>query len=241
MEAVRAALGRTVWRQEGQQFYWATRVQVFRIGCREYWLVQTGIGPHLARQVAAQLLTRVPFSLAVSTGFACALVPAEVGMLLVGREVLAGEGEKGERQDLALEVPGDERETVIRLALRGWCSAHVGRFVSTERVVGSAREKRRIADMTGAIGLDMESASLAEEAKRAKVPFVIVRTASDLLDEDLPLDFNLFLQPNGWLTGAASLVRRPAQLARLWQLCRQARMAANNLTAFLKRYVAVGE
>ncbi len=241
MEAVRAALGRTALGGEVRQSHRETRVQVSRIGCCEYWLAQTGIGPQLARQVAAQVLTSVPFSLAVSTGFACALVPAEVGMLLLGREVLAGEGEKGEGHDLALEVPGDERETVIRLALSGCCAARVGRFVSTGRVVGSATEKRRIADRTGAIGLDMESAALAGEAKRAKVPFVIVRTVSDLLDEDLPLDFNLFLRPSGWFKGTALVVGRPARLAGLWRLRRQAQTAANNLTAFFERYVAAGE
>ncbi|MCP9451997.1 MAG: hypothetical protein NNA23_04865 [Nitrospira sp.] len=241
MKAVRAALGRTALGREVRLSYPERRVQVSRIGGREYWLAQTGIGPQLARQVATQVLTSVPFSLAVSTGFACALVPAEVGMLLLGREVLVDEEEKGEGQDLALEVPGDERETIIRLALRGRCAARLGRFVSAGRVVGSAMEKRRIADRTGAIGLDMESAALAEEAKRAKVPFVIVRTVSDLLDEDLPLDFNLFLRPSGWLKGTALVVGRPARLVGLWRLRRQAQAAANNLTAFLKRYVATGE
>jgi adenosylhomocysteine nucleosidase len=84
----------------------------------------------------------------------------------------------------------------------------------------------------------MESAALAAEARRAQVPFVIVRTASDLLDEDLPLDFNLFLRPTGWLKGVAALVGNPSIVAGLCRLRRQSQTAAKNLTMFFQRYVA---
>jgi adenosylhomocysteine nucleosidase len=113
---------------------------------------------------------------------------------------------------------------------------YVGRFVSTDRIVGSASEKRRFARATDAIGLDMESAALAVEAQRAQVPFVIVRTVSDLLDEDLPLDFNLFLRPTGWLQGVAAVVGNPSSVAGLCRLRRQSQAAAKNLTVFFRRY-----
>jgi adenosylhomocysteine nucleosidase len=117
-------------------------------------------------------------------------------------------------------------------------AGHVGRFVSTDRIVGRASEKQRFSHTTGAIGLDMESAALAAEARRAQVPFVIVRAVSDLLNEDLPLDFNLFLRPTGWLKGVAALVGKPSSVAGLCRLRRQSRAAAKNLTAFFQRYAA---
>jgi adenosylhomocysteine nucleosidase len=231
IEAVRAAFG-----TETRQDVDGTAVLVCKEGTREYWLTKTGIGPEKASRTARKLLMRQPFTLAVSTGFACALVSTEIGALLLGREVIAME--KGDAGRLSVtEIPEDEGDTMIRFAQVSGQANHVGRFVSTNRIVGSATDKRRFARLTGAVGLDMESAALAEEARRARVPFVIVRTVSDLLDEDLPLDFNLFLQPAGWLKGMASVAGHPSRLAGLWRLRRQSRTAAGNLTAFFRRYV----
>jgi adenosylhomocysteine nucleosidase len=215
-------------------------VLVFTAGpreSREYWLVQTGVGPEKAGLAAARLLGHQPFSLAVSTGFACALITAEVGALLAGRDVVRVGG-LGEDAFQAIEVSGIERDTVMALVEGAKPAGHVGRFVSTDYIVGSASEKRRFAHSTGAIGLDMESAALAAEAQRAQVPFVIIRTASDLLDEDLPLDFNLFLRPTAWLKGVGALLGNPSSVMGLLRLRRQSQAAAKNLTAFFRRYAA---
>jgi adenosylhomocysteine nucleosidase len=178
------------------------------------------------------LLAHQPFSLAVSTGFACALIAAEVGALLVGCDVVFA----GARGAEPIDVPGPERDAVLALVAGSAQSAHVGRFVSADRIVGSASAKHRVAGSTGAIGLDMESAALASEARYAHVPFVIVRAASDLLDEDLPLDFNLFLRPTGWIKGLALVLSSPTSLRGLGRLRRQSLVAAKNLTAFFRRY-----
>jgi adenosylhomocysteine nucleosidase len=79
---------------------------------------------------------------------------------------------------------------------------------------------------------------LAAEAQRAQVPFVIIRTVSDLLDEDLPLDFNLFLRPTAWLKGVGALLWNPSSVLGLLRLRRQSQAAAINLTAFFQRYAA---
>ncbi len=232
MEAVRAAFATGIERQvEG------VRVWVCAAGPREYWLARTGVGLEKAGRVAARLLTHQPFSLAVSTGFACALIAAEIGTLLVGCEVVGADTD-GSEPSRAIEVPGAERDAVLALVAGSVQSAHVGRFVSVARIVGRASEKQRVASSTGAIGLDMESAALAAEAQRARVPFVVVRAASDLLDEDLPLDFNLFLRPTGWFKGIAMVLGAPLSLLGLRRLRRQSVAAAKTLTAFFQRYAA---
>jgi adenosylhomocysteine nucleosidase len=212
-------------------------VLVFTAGSREYWLARTGVGPEKAGLAAARLLGHQPFSLAVSTGFACALIATEVGALLAGREVVRTEG-RGVDVCQAIEVPGAERDMVMALVEGAKPAGHIGRFVSTEYIVGSASEKRRFSRSTGAIGLDMESAAVAVEAQRAQVPFVIIRTVSDLLDEDLPLDFNLFLRPTAWLKGVGALLGNPSSVMGLLRLRRQSQAAAINLTAFFQRYAA---
>jgi adenosylhomocysteine nucleosidase len=64
----------------------------------------------------------------------------------------------------------------------------------------------------------------------------IVRTVSDLADEDLPLDFNLFLRPTGWVKGMQAIIVRPSSLAGLNRLRKQSRVAADRLTEWFHLY-----
>ena len=211
-------------------------VFVHTLGNREYWLAQTGVGPEKAGRSAARLLDNQSFSLMVSTGFACALIAADIGALLVGREVVHRRNYSDEPSEV-LDVPGDERDLALRFVETLVPSERIGRFVSTDHVIGSAREKRKFAQSAQAIGLDMESSALAVQAQRAQVPFVIIRSVSDLLDEDLPLDFNLFLRPTGWLKGIGTVLAAPTCLLGLGRLRRQSLIAAEALTVFLRSYM----
>jgi adenosylhomocysteine nucleosidase len=232
MGAVRSALPPGVERRIGR-----LPVFVSTVGDREYWLARTGVGLEKATRSAAQLLDNQSFSLMVSTGFACALITVDIGTLLVGREVMH-RGAHGDESTEVHEVPGDERDLVMALVETLVPPEHIGRFVSTDRIIGSAPEKRRFALSTQAIGLDMESSALAAQAQRARVPFVIIRSVSDLLDEDLPLDFNLFLRPTGWLKGIGTVLAAPSRLLGLGRLRRQSLVAAEALTAFFRSYAA---
>ncbi len=174
-------------------------------------------------------------SLVVSTGFACALGTAQIGELLVGRDVGYMSGQDGQRSTL-IEVPGEEREAILAFINGMVPGERIGRFVSTDRIIGRASEKVELAQRAQAIGLDMESWALAGEAQRAHVPFVIIRSVSDLVDEDLPLDFNLFLKPTGWLKGLSTIVTTPSCLLGVGRLRRQSMAAGKALTDFFYRY-----
>lgn len=135
------------------------------------------------------------------------------------------------------EVSGEERDAVFAFLNAGVVPPErIGRFVSTDRIIGRASEKAELAQRAQAIGLDMESWALADEAQRAKVPFVIIRSVSDLVDEDLPLDFNLFLKPTGWLKGLSTIVINPSCLLEIGRLRRQSLAAGQTLTDFFFRY-----
>ena len=114
--------------------------------------------------------------------------------------------------------------------------ARVGTVVSSGTVVWQAEEKRRLRRLTDATGLDMESAAVAAVAQERGVPLAIVRTVSDLVDEDLPLDFNLFLRPTGWIKGIQALIGRPSSFVGLNRLRKQSRVAADRLTEWFERY-----
>jgi adenosylhomocysteine nucleosidase len=213
------------------------RCHIGQRGNRAYWLMQTGVGPVAARAVAGGVLTAQAMSLVMSTGFACALVPAQVGDLIVGTGVssVQGEGTWTIEND---PVFCDEtvREGLLAVAKDAGLVARVGTVVSSDTVVWQALEKRRLQRLTDAVGLDMESAALAAVAQERNLPLAIVRTVSDLVDEDLPLDFNLFLRPTGWLNGMQALMSRPSSLGGLNRLRKQSQVAADRLTEWFQRY-----
>ncbi len=196
-------------------------------------VIQTGVGHAKAKVVGRRVFEESALDVAVSSGFACALVPAQPGDLLIGSAVSEGD-EPG-----AWEEPLRCAPHLVSLATAATAGmpAHVGGFVSTRRVLCRADEKRRVAERTHAIGVDMESAALAMAAAERRVPFIIIRAASDLVDEDLPLDFNLLLQPSGWWREAAQMLHHPASLAGLWRLRRQAAAASARLTAAFEKFL----
>lgn len=205
---------------------------------RTYWLIQTGVGPAAAGSVAGRVLKAQPMSLVMSTGFACALVPAQVGDLIVGTAVCSvqseGDGTMGADSVLCDEAV---RADLLIAAQDAGLVAQVGPFVSSRTVVWQAEEKRRLRRATEAIGLDMESAALAAAAQERGLPVAIVRTVSDLVDEDLPLDFNLFLRPTGWAKGMQTVICSPSSVAGLNRLRKQSRVAADRLTEWFQCYV----
>jgi adenosylhomocysteine nucleosidase len=208
---------------------------------RSYWLVHTGIGPEAAKSAASAVFNRQPMALAISTGFAGALVPAAVGDVIVGTSVSSGVL-NGTWNQIAQAISCDAavvsavRSAIAQIGM----TIRLGSVVSLSRVVCRASEKQAIGQLTGAVALDMESAALGMVAKKREVPFLVVRTVSDLVDQDLPLDFNLFLRPSGWVQGIVAMMSHPSSLIGLNRLRRQSRLASDCLTAVCSAYAAAG-
>jgi adenosylhomocysteine nucleosidase len=217
------------------------RCHIGQRGDRSYWLIQTGVGHEAAGKVARRVLSAQSMSLVLSTGFACALVPAQVGDLILGTAVSAVDFE-GAWAKKGHSVLCDEtvRSGCFAVAQDAGMIARVGAVVSAPMVVWQAEEKRRLRRLTDATGLDMESAALASVAQEQGIPMAIVRTVSDLADEDLPLDFNLFLRPTGWIKGMRTLIRRPSSFTGLNRLRTQSRVAADRLTEWFQHYADAG-
>lgn len=204
-------------------------------GAGECWVIQTGVGSPKACETARAVLAEQSFALVISSGFACALRQASVGDILIGTRVAAVTADTADVPDY-VEVAGSERDRWraalgVTVTNSGTIS---GDFVSSDRIVYRAVEKVELAQRTHATGLDMESAALASEAKSAGVPFLIVRSVSDLVMEELPLDFNLFLRPTGWVKGVWALLAHPSSLLGLARLRRQSAIAAETLRACLR-------
>lgn len=211
------------------------RCWVGRKGDIRWLVVKTGIGPRKATAVCRRVVQNIRLSALISTGFACALHHARVGDVLVGTEVV---GEKTAELGQPLPCAEEWISSAVQIAKEAHMGMLAGRFISVPKVLCHGDEKRAVAHNSGAVAVDMESAALAAVAREAGIPFAILRTVSDLMDEDLPLDFNLFLRPTGWIAGAMSCLSRPSSLAGLSRLRAQSRRAAEQLTRFHLRYLS---
>ncbi len=211
------------------------RCLIGRRGTCRSWLIRTGVGMERAGRIGGAMMSITPFSVVISTGFACALVPAGIGDLLVGTDVVCHA--QGTSDCALVECATDYHMAALQAAQAVGVVARAGRFVTVPEVLWRAQQKHEIASATGGLGLDMESGALAAVAKKTGTPFAIVRTVSDLVDETLPLDFNLFLRPTGWPQGLLACLANPRSVAGLWRLRAQSATAASQLTRFFERFM----
>ncbi len=136
-------------------------------------MVRTGMGPDKAARAARVVRQARPDAVAI-VGLSGGLAPGiKPGDIVVASEVRAADGSVAARCASAPLLAGDLR----RLGL----TVHVGPIVTVAKVA-TGDERTRLA-ATGAIAVDMESASIA--AGVGDVPFAAVRVIVDTADEPL--------------------------------------------------------
>jgi adenosylhomocysteine nucleosidase len=129
-------------------------------------------------------------------------------------------------------------DIVVTGEIAGMGAPHMhGRVLSVDRVAVTAGEKRTLRETTGASVIEMESAAAASKAREWGVPFGCIRSVSDTAEEDLPLDFNLYRDPQGRFSrmriALAALGRPHRAIPGLLRLERNCRLAAESLGEFL--------
>jgi adenosylhomocysteine nucleosidase len=210
-------------------------VRFAKIGNAEVGVLITGMGPSRARSETSKVSWGEYDSLnfCVSAGLAAALRPEyHVGQVLAARRVCA-------------EIPPEDLESralessQALISFASECGAAVvSRFYCTPRVIGRAEEKKHLGASADAV--EMESFGVLLQARVFGVPAVAIRAVSDTADEDLPLDFNRTLTPEGRVSVPrllGQLAGRPQALPGLIKLGRQSKQAAQSLCQFLDRYI----
>ena len=71
----------------------------------------------------------------------------------------------------------------------------------------------------------------------AAIAVLVGAAVSDLLDEDLPFDFNLWLSPTGWARGTLTCLARPSSLIALNRFRAQTALASERMTRFWGRFL----
>jgi 4-hydroxy-3-methylbut-2-enyl diphosphate reductase len=139
----------------------AERLALGRVGAR---VVRTGMGPRRAAAAAAGLAGDGPVAV---VGVAGALAQwVRVGDVVVADEVRAGDD----------RFPCPAAPLVAGALRRAGLTVHVGPILTVDHL-GGGRAAREVLAATGAIAVDMESASVA--ASVVGRPFVAVRVISD--------------------------------------------------------------
>lgn len=201
------------------------------------FVLQSGMGHEKVAAAFQVLLDDHPWDLIVSSGFAGALVPTAVGTLVVSSHVLVLD----QAGVLESSIQGEDWVSpfleVLQMSVAQMGGAPLqGSVVMVQRIVWEATHKSLIARQTQGLAIDMESGTIGRLAVDRRIPFLVVRAISDLVEENLPLDLNVFCQKSTWMQGVFSLVLHPGQLWQFARLRKQMIVASEQLTRFFRLF-----
>ena len=231
------------------------------IGQVEVILVSTGMGPANAGFVSRQTLVEFSPETVLSVGFASALQPElGIGDLILSERLMQVsldgkrvsdvffsdssliKGYLGSREWLVHQVAPSsfsgnierEKPTPLKfIKMHEGLNIFYGMTLSVDQIIRRSGEKKYLATCHKAIGLDMESARVAQEAKAFNIPFFSLRAVSDLYHEDLNVDFEKIIHSDGsfrYMSGIFYLLTHPNIFPDLNRLSRQTVLASKNLS-----------
>lgn len=194
-------------------------------------LHQSGIGRDNARRTARAALDGGAAGM-ISWGFAGGL---EWG-LAAGTVLLPGRLLGGEGREISVDAPWQAR---LVAALEARFQLHTGDLLEVDRVLATPAQKARSRESSGAVAVDMESATLAETAGERGVPFVAVRVVADGPADALPPRVERWIDVAGnhRLSPALDAALRPAQWRALITMGHRYRKARRTLIALARQLV----
>jgi len=187
-------------------------------------ILLSGVGASRARLAARTLLEKGATAL-VSWGAAGGLLPGlSPGSLILPESIIAAD-----QSAYYVDPVWHER---LSSRLKGVVDVYKGPLAQSTVVVASCAEKALLLRRTGAIAVDMESASIAGIAKDAGLPFMVIRAITDLAEMALPRSALHSIDEFGRvrpLKLIQCLARNPMELLVLGRLIRNFRFAQATL------------
>jgi adenosylhomocysteine nucleosidase len=191
-------------------------------------VILTGVGPVNAARSIRNFVDQAP-DLCITSGLAGGLKRQHRP-----GEILAARSARAENSETVYESD----EELFAAAVE--CGAKpVDRFISSDHVVRTVQEKRRISASADAV--DMESFAIMKEMSGLGVPCVAVRSVSDSAEMDVPCNFDRALDHSGRISMARVLGQvacDPRQVWPLAQLGMRSSRAAASLARYLNAYIA---
>lgn len=144
-------------------------------------ILQTGVGPALARQA----IRDAPLAdLIISTG-CCGGLSAELnpGDLIIASRVCALKGDRVEEAP----CPASHLMDQMSAAATGCSTAfRLGGLLTSAEPLRTPQQKQTAAEISGAAGVDMETSAIAEVAAARGIPYISIRVVLDTVFEALP-------------------------------------------------------
>lgn len=193
-------------------------------------LLETGEGGANAERQLEAWFERESARAVLSIGFAGALSAAlRVGDLVVARSVHGSDAEPD--HDLLTAASRVQLDAAVQF----------GVALTSERILWRAAEKSALASSLGANEsgfVDMESTAIASVCARRGVPFLITRSITDLLGEDLPLDFNQCRDSDGRVNSIRVMkaaLLKPGSFPGLLELRKRSELCAERMAEFVRK------
>ena len=198
-------------------------------------LAHTGEGRTHAAASATALFDcfrpRLAVVLGISGGLSRALVP---GRLVVARRVL-----DEDRPVAAPDTAWVERSL-------GHGNVVAGTVISTRRILCTAAQKAAAGSILGRdqpAVVDLESAVIAMAAARRGLPYLVLRSVCDTLEEELPLDLERCRDDSGGVRRLAVVgqaLLHPSSVRGLWRLRRRLGRGARDLAETVEQLLDPG-
>jgi adenosylhomocysteine nucleosidase len=200
------------------------------LGTKTVSVVCGGVGQESARRATEALIAGHNPRWVISAGFAGGLISAIARHDLVLANAIVNKN----NEQLTINVHGSP-------AAPNGSKIHLGKLVTVEKIVKTPGEKRKLAEETGALAVDMESFAVATVCQAQHQKFLSVRVISDPVDEELPDDIAsmIELKSTGSKVGRAigNIFRRPSAIKDMWRLKENAVVSADRLAKFLTTLV----
>jgi len=199
---------------------------------RRLVLVESGVGCEASSRATQALIVGHRPRWVISAGFAGGLHESMArGDILMADQII----NTSDRQ-LDIDLMFD------RESLAATRHVHLGRLLTTDRVIADPKEKQALGKRYGAMAVDMETMGVADVCRQEKVRFLSVRVITDPVDHALPHDIDYLAKQRttaGRLGAAAGAIfRRPASIKDMWQLKEDALLASERLAKFLAGVMA---
>jgi len=170
---------------------------------QEVLLLQCGMGPERAAQAVFWLAQQYPLAGVLSVGFAGALQTelARGEALLVTRILAPGDLPETAGSAVHAGLRPDARLAHIAAMAVAQAAvvSHTGTLLSTPSMITPAASKQNLGRCSGALAVDMESYSIGQAAAQQHLPFAVLRTIFDTVDEPMTFPVTTCLTPAGAL------------------------------------------
>lgn len=210
-----------------------------RIGNLELIAITTGVGPRHAGEIAQRAFKALPHaSLVITAGVAGALSPGlAVGDVVVADRLIIGNAD-GIGPARVISLASERVEELGAILLEAGLAVSTGGLLTTSRVLATGADKRQAREASGAIAVDMESATIAAEAASEGLPLVCVRTVMDAADEEVLAAG--FTDPEGHvnaLRAMRTIASEPGTILRLPRMMYNLSIAARSLADALNAVI----